>query len=457
MSGIPSPGWPVVALGRKIYEEVHGQSMAGFGAEWWYNWFATVGSMEPFRRWRDAKRAANPFDVQLLAAGILNARGSVLVEAERENPATAQPEGDYNVLAMSTTGAGWSIWRGGQFDVPLPDSDWMRVTGRFLSWAIGQVSDRNMGTRIVDIALEYMVNPSPAQRRFPLLRPPAALAGDTVAQDGWRVWWRESGGAEPMELFSRSTAAQWTDLDAEYRRLTERLGNVQAVLRYASLTEPLYRLQEKLNEFGKKRDTVNASFSVMANNRAVAERVLTATEMQAWDDMEREVREAEMRLYRILPPGVWDGPAPTGMSGLGAWLLTSTITGVVAIGLISSVAWAIAAIDTAIARQRAMGQMNKVLEGLDEDARQVELVRQDCILRAEQETDARRRSNLIAQCSQDAQRALAAVAAARTDTAAAITAAAANQPQHAGPENTGLYVLGAVAAFGAYAWWSQRQ
>lgn len=455
MSGIPSPGWPVIALGRKIYHEVHGQSMDGFGASWWYNWFATIGATSAFRQWRDAKRAANPFDVQLLAATLLNARGALLVEAENEQPSAQQPAADYNVLALSTTGSGWSVWRGGQYDVPLDDSDWMRITGRYLSWVISQIAHRTLGTRALDIALEYMVLPSPAQRRFPLLRPPAGLAKDPVAQDGWALWWKESGGGEPMGLFSQSSARQWTALDAETKRLTDRLGNIHTVLRYASLTEPLYRLQEKLNEFDNKRQSLNASFKTLADNREVAERVLTRAELQAWDETERAVRDEEMRLYRSLPPGVWDGPAPTDMAGLGAWLLTGAITGIVATGLIASVAWAIAALDVAMARQRAMGQLNKVIGGLEEDARQAELIRQECLLSAEQEPNDTKRRTLAAQCNRDAQKTLTAIAAARTDAASAVTAAAANRPQNR-TENTGLYVIGAVAALGAYAWWQHR-
>lgn len=446
MSTVPPPGYPMTEFGKIIYAAVRQQAAPTirYSMGWWLNWFNDGKADRRVTDWLTAEKRKNPNSIAVATMEVLMQFGPSLVARNQNNPAEQEPTEVYNVTPLVTTLQGWSVWRGGQHDIPLSDEVWRKVVVRYLQWVCREISKGNLGTRALDIAIQYMVLPAPAQRRYPNLSAPAAL--HDLAAQGWALWKVQTGGNEPMAMYNRASMQQWQALNDHFQRLDVALGGAERVLRYASLQEPVLRLQEKLDEFGAKREVVTSALQSFADNEQIARKVLTPEEYAAASRMQQEFYEAQKQLYDTLPKAMWDGDAPSNLSG---WVLIAGVSAVLAIGLLAAVAAAVGALDNIVARQRAMNLQGRIEQELKVLAAQAETNRQECRFSAGSIADPTRRAQMIAQCDQDAQYTLAEIAKQQSRVASSAASLSTLKPQDGAQESSALYIgLGIAAWFG---------
>src|SRR6056297_349202 len=317
MSAVPPPGYPMTEFGKTIYAKVRQQAPPSirYSMAWWLNWFNDVSTDPAMRAWVSETKRRTPSDISVAAAEVLMQFGPQLVSSNQANPAESEDAQNYRVMPLVTTMQGWSLWSG-QHDVPIPEGEWRKVVVSYLQWVCREIAKGNLGTRALDIALHYMVLPEAEDRKYPNLSAPVALKG--LAQEGWHLWKVSTGGNEPLAIYSRSSMEQWQRLNDSFQHLDRALGGAERVLRYASLQEPVLRLQEKLDEFGSKQHTLAAAFETYAENEGAAARALTAREQQDMVDMRQEFYRIQKSLYDTLPKGMWRGEEPSNLSG---WVL----------------------------------------------------------------------------------------------------------------------------------------
>jgi len=187
-----------------------------------------------------------------------------------------------------------------------------------------------------------------------------------VARLGWNEWRRATGGNDAMALFSRASMERWTRQNAESQRLDRLLGGAEKVLRYASLQEPILRLQEKLEELGRKRSAWINTMDAIRDNSDVAKKVFTPAELQHIEAQDHRVRSESMNLYEILPQGTWPGERPQQLSGLGAapivWLAVGAAA---AIGYLAAVAAVITVINGALNDAAQRGILDRQQAGIE--------------------------------------------------------------------------------------------
>lgn len=453
MSAVPPPGYPMTEFGKIVFAGVRKQAPPSirFSMQWWLNWFGNGPNDREMREWVAAEKRRTPHSVVVSATEVLIQFGDRLAERDQSAPAEQEDAQDYNVQPLVTTMQGWSIWRG-QHDIPMVDSEWQKVVVSYLQWCCREIVKGNMGTRALDIALAYMVLPAPKDRKYPNLSAPAALTD--MAQEAWHLWKVSTGGNEPMAIYGRASMKQWQAQHDRFNRLDAVLGGAERTLRFASLQEPILRLQEKLDEFGAKRDVLAQALRVYSENEEAASRALSPEEQAEVADMQGEFYHAQKNLYDTLPKHLWQGDAPSNLAG---WVTVVGVGALLAIGLIGAVAVAISVIDTLIARQRGMNLQGRIERELKAMAAQAETNRQECRFTAGAIQDPTRRAQIIAQCDRDAQRTLAEIAKQQARVAETAVAISRSKPQQAqGTEQSAVYIALGVAAWFGLRWVRKR-
>jgi len=458
MSAVPAPGYPVAQMGELVYREIYNQAApTGRRSTWWFNWFAQINSVQAYRDWAAARRSRNSSDIVLSAAELLRAWGSRLAAAEETYPASQTQPTDIPYLALDTSSQQVS-W-GFTSRVGLPDSDWHRVFTSMFAWAANQAGRGTFSIRGIDIILATMVLPAAAvDRKFPRFDPPQALVRSPMAQEGWFLWRKESGGNEPFRIYRAASMEQWREQSDQFARLDSVLGGAERILRYASMQEPVLRLQERIQEFDRKRTTAADGYRVYLQNREIAQQVFTPAERAAIEADIAALREAEREGINSLPPGA-SGAVPSNLAGgLGAITFgLLLVAGTVAIGLIASFAYIIATIDTLIARQRAIGIQQRILEALEVERQEALRQREEALLAAQQVEDPVQRATLINQANQTYQRSVTTLTqrtAGVSSAAQGLAAAKPIAPEEGNAEQTWIAIAGGL---GLLAWWGWRK
>ncbi|NEN87923.1 MAG: hypothetical protein F6K48_02975 [Okeania sp. SIO3H1] len=361
---------------------------------------------------------------------------------------------DLNVLDSVSTNEGWSFWSGAK-SIPLPAYQWRNVLSTHLHWALEQVAKGNAPAAYIDHIIKVMVLPTRLEQKLPSFLPPISLGDDNpdnVATLSWRDWYHATGGTEAFSLYALMSREQAAEINQNIQRLDARLQGAEKILRYASLQEPVLRLQEKLQELGEKRAAWSNATKAVTENKGIAASVLSPAELDSFYADVAAVAKVEQELYDKLPvKSLWPGAAPSDLSGLEGTILVVGVTGAVAIGLIGTVSYAISVIDDAIARAKARKTIDKVITALEQARQEAVEMNQRCVLRVQQsEVSDAEKQRLIAKCNENGQATLQSIAQALADTAQSASEIANNKPQGE-KENSGLILLGITALAAGYA------
>lgn len=449
------PGRPLTVFGKIAYEGARNQEAPNinYTVGWWLSWFGNGRYDRELLNWIAQRKRADRDDVIAAAAEVLVQFGDRLREVEDHSPAANEDSSQYNIIPLVTTQVGWSIWRGQQ-DIPMEDSEWRRVTVSYFQWVCREILKGNLGTRMIDFVLHYMVLPEPTNRRYPALYPPAALR-DELAKESFYAWKQFSGGNEPMAIYGRASLEQWRQQHENFSRLDNLLGGTERTLRYASLQEPVQRLQEHLNDFGAKREALHKGLRAYSENKEAAAKVLSPEEINEVEGMFAKAYQAERRLYDTLPRNMWDGDAPSNLAG---WIAIAGVGALLAIGLIGATTAATSVLDKLLGRQRAMGLQSRIQRSLDNMAKETEQRRQECRFQAGSIEDPERRAAMLAQCDRDAQRAMAEIAKQQARVAESAVSVQHNVPlsQRRDQEHSAVYLGIGVAAWFALRWVRKR-
>lgn len=373
------------------------------GASRHYQWRDRIsGSDGWYHDGNDRQRMMASVAVMLASNGWVTNASSKMDEDGMQDDSIATTD-------LVTSATGWSVWSG-QHAVPLAQDAWHRITLTHLGWALEQVAKGNLPGAAIDKIIDLMVTPDPKDRKLPLFNPPPQLGPSQPGPGGqdmndrrvaWELWRKESGGNRAMRIYGQASLSRWTEMSRDFERLDHILGGAERVLRYASLQEPLYRLQEKLEAMERKRAAFHNVMRVVNENPEAARRAFTPAELQHINAVARQVNQAELEAADKLPSEAWGDNPPQQLSGLGAphWLLVVGVTGTVAIGLLFVVEKLIAALNDAandFTRRSILQRQQNAVAAMQREAQEQAEARR---LAAEQIQDPAQRAAALAQVS----------------------------------------------------------
>lgn len=325
-----SPGWPIIELGRWTYQRLYNQTpISSTNVSWWLSWFADALSTPKGSTMLSQLRSEGNLAWDALM--ILKARGAKLAIAEQQQPASTAPEPKYSLIFGGTDSSG----------VTISESDWHLITTRAIAWVCAQMQNGNVDARYLDAVIHHMVLAEPSERRLPMwLAPTSDEYGEVSDVEGlaWREYLTATGWRDIYKQFDRSWWNQQEAKVAANQSYLNTLNIIHKGLSYASMQEPVQRLQKLVAEMFIQRQKAQAMLAAAERLEKEFPDALSAQEKAVIANARTKIISAEQQAYAALNKiGMWDGPAPTALSGLGVAIAALAIYGVIAVTLCGTI------------------------------------------------------------------------------------------------------------------------
>jgi len=341
-----SPGWAIMEAGRWTYRAVHGQQPPEWNSvaawlRWMGEWFRTPGVSKFMERF---KKDGNRYWVFYAVVG---PRLEQLAQVENRDPAYQHPEPPATSFFLGKDASGWALDR----------QEARNTAQRAFAWVSKEILNGRLDLRYLDLFLHFLVQVPEAEMRLPIPLPPCdpECSPESAESAAWYAYLNGTGFMDVKRSAVRSSLAQLEHQKVSNSDWYAFLQKAESVVKWASLQRPVEMLSEKVAEMNTKRGQIGDTLMAAKQMIAAHPDDMPAEYKAEVDQLERDFLRNEGIAYKALSPaGLWEGPVPSGLSGLGAIVhLTASAAAVVLYTTIAVVVAYLVTILTSAERTRA--------------------------------------------------------------------------------------------------------